>query len=296
MSDPFSDVLAALGTQSVRGTRLEAAGDWALSFDGRGRLKFVAVVKGRCWLLLAGQEPERLCEGDVLLLSNIRYTVASDPAVEAVDGMRLYEGPGRDTVRLGEACDTVMIGGGSGFADGCGSFVLDALPAFLRVEQTSPGAAAVARTLEALQDEVRLGAIGGSLVSERLADILVVEAVRAHVAASSDESVGWITALADRRIARAISLMHGDVARRWTVPMLARETGMSRSALTERFARRVGRPPMEYLTHWRMMLAQRKLAAGEAVAAVAADVGYTSQSAFAHAFKRITGRTPRRRR
>lgn len=294
--DPFSNVLAILGTRSVRGTGFEADGDWALSFDGRGRLKFVAITAGRCWLLLPNRAPEAMREGDVFLLSNTRYAVASDPAVEPVDGMALYAAPGHDLVRLGAGGETVMVGGGSGFADGCASFVLDALPSFLRIERGAPNAETITRTLAALHAEVRSGALGGTLVAERLADILVVEAVRAHVATSPVESVCWITALADARIAKAIRLMQGDIARRWTVPMLAREVGMSRSALAQQFSQRVGRPPLDYLTRWRMLLAQRKLAAGAAVATVAEDVGYKSQSAFAHAFKRMTGRTPRRGR
>jgi len=240
MYDLFSEVLAVLGTRSVRGTALEASGDWALSFDGRARLKFVAVVRGGCWLMLPDHVPEPLAEGDVVLLSNAHYTVASDPNLEPADGMDLYSLPGQDTVRLGGGCDTVLIGGGSGFAEGCASFVLDALPRFLRIDRLSPGAEAVARTLTSLQDEV-----------------------------------------------------HTEVARRWTVPILAREIGISRSALTLRFSQRVGRPPLDYLTQWRMLLAQRKLARGQAVSEVAAEVGYTSQSAFAHAFKRTMGRTPR---
>ena len=151
--DPFSQVLATLGTRSVRGTSLSAGGNWALSFDGRERLKLVAVVRGRCCLLMQGREPETLVEGDVVLLSNRQYTVASGPEIEPVDGMALYSGPGNDAVRLGTGDETVMIGGGSGFASASGSFVLDALPHFLRVERASQAAKSVARTLQALQAE-----------------------------------------------------------------------------------------------------------------------------------------------
>ncbi|MBZ8134412.1 AraC family transcriptional regulator [Afifella sp. IM 167] len=296
MPDPFSDVLRALGTRSVRGTRLEASGAWSLAFDGRSRLKFVAITRGRCWLLLPDHPAEALSQGDVFLLSDTSYTVASDPTIEPVDGMALYAAPGQDVVRLGDGSDTVMMGGGSGFADGCAAFVLEALPPFLRIDCTSPNAEAVARTLASLQAEIGHGEVGASLVAERLAEILVVEAVRAYLATIPSDSVGWIAALADPRIGKALRAMHGDVARRWTVPMLAAEAGMSRSAFTERFANRVGRPPLDYLTNWRMVLAQRKLDGGQSVAAVANAVGYNSQSAFAHAFKRTFGRTPRARR
>lgn len=293
IADPFSEVLAALGARSVRGTGLEAAGNWALAFDGRARLKFVAVTRGHCWLLLPDHSPEALVEGDVVLISDTRYTVASDPSVEPMDGMPLYAAPGQDLVRLGAANETALLGGGSGFADGSAAFVLDALPKFLRIDARSSTAEAVARTLNALRVEVAHAELGGSLVAERLAEILVVAAVRAFVATNPKNSVGWITALAEPRIGRALRLMHGDVGYRWTAPMLASEVGMSRSAFTQRFTERVGRPPLEYLTHWRMVLAPHKLKAGETVAAVASSVGYNSQSAFAHAFKRTLGRTPR---
>lgn len=291
--DPFSEVLAALGARSVRATGLEAAGDWSLAFDGRARLKFVALTQGRCWLLLPDLPPEALEEGDIVLLSDTQYVVASDPKLETVDGMQLYASPGQDMVRLGDGDKTIMMGGGCGFSDGSARFVLDAMPTYLRIDRTSSSAEAVARTLTAMQTEVDQGAVGGSLVVERLAEILVVEAVRAYIASSPSDSIGWITALADPGIGKALRIMHGDVARRWTVPMLATAVGMSRSAFADRFSARVGCAPIDYLTRWRMALAQRKLDAGHAVGAVAEAVGYTSQSAFAHAFKRIVGRTPR---
>lgn len=293
MNDTFSDVLTVLGTSSVRGTSLEAGGKWALSFDGRDRLKFVAVLKGRCWLVLADRPPEALDAGDVILLVDTCYTVASDPGLEPSDGMMLYASPGHNTVRLGEHCDTVMIGGGSGFAPGCGSFVFDALPRFLKIPPRSPSARNIASTLAALKDEADAERLGGGLVAARLADILVVEAIRAYVATHPEDKLSWISALADPRLAKVIRLMHEDVARRWTIEALAREVGMSRSALTLRFSRRVGRPPLDYLTRWRMILAQRELARGRGVPEVAAAVGYASQSAFAHAFKRTMGHTPR---
>jgi AraC-like DNA-binding protein len=293
IADPFSEVLAALGARSVRGTGLEAAGDWALAFDGRMRLKFVTVTRGRCWLLLPKHSPQALMEGDLVLISDTRYTVASDPAVEPMDGMPLFAAPGQDLVRLGAANETALIGGGSGFADGSAAFVLDALPKFLRVDPASSTAEAVARTLNALRTEVACTELGSSLAAERLAEILVIAAVRAFVATSPKSSVGWITALADPRIGKALRLLHADVAYRWTVPMLAAEVGMSRSAFSQRFTERVGQPPLDYLTRWRMVLAQQKLKENQTVATVAAAVGYSSQSAFAHAFKRTLGRTPR---
>lgn len=295
MKDPFSEVLSVLETQSVRGTSLEAGGTWSLSFDGRLRLKFIAVLTGQCWLILADRDPEPLIEGDVILLSNTSYTVASHPNIEPCDGMTLYAPSGHNTVRLGDRIETMLMGGGSGFASVNASFLLDALPTFLRVDPCSASAHSIARTLSALKEESDADKVGGSLVAERLAEILIVEAIRSYISTDPNENIGWIAALADARIARAMRLMHNDVARRWTIDSLAREIGMSRSSLTLRFSQRVGRAPMDYLTRWRMILAERQLARGSSISDVALSVGYTSQSAFTHAFKRVMGRTPRGR-
>lgn len=292
--DPLSTVLAALGARSVRGTRLEASGAWALSFQGQGRLKFVAVLQGHCWLLLPDIPPEALMQGDVFLLSDTPFTVASDPAVTPIDGSPLYDASGRDVVRVGTFAETIMIGGGCAFADDEASFILDALPVFLRVDRTSPRAVAIAGTLELLGAEVSGGQLGTLLVTERLAEVLVVQAIRTYVDAGTTDRVGWIAALSDPQIGAALRLMHGDVARPWTAPMLAAAVGMSRSAFTQRFSTRVGRPPLDYLTSWRMVLARRKLGqSGACIAQIATEVGYSSPAAFAHAFKRTLGHTPR---
>jgi transcriptional regulator GlxA family with amidase domain len=131
-------------------------------------------------------------------------------------------------------------------------------------------------------------------VTARLAELLLVEVIRAYVAADGPDRTGWIGALGDPHVGAALRLMHGEVARPWTVAVLAAQVGMSRSAFAARFAERVGKPPLDYLTRWRMELARRMLREGRRdVAQVAAQVGYSSQSAFGHAFKRTFGHSPR---
>ncbi|MGK3987263.1 AraC family transcriptional regulator [Sorangium sp. So ce136] len=294
--DPLSDVLSALGVRSVRSTRFEASGDWALAFPGKARLKFVALLRGRCWMLLPDHPPEALTEGDVFLIGDTPYTVASDPAIEPVDGAPFYAQPDHDVLRLGDGLQTGLLGGSVDFADGDAAFILEALPAFLRVDRASPGAGAVVRTLACLEAELGEDRPGAPLITDRLAEILMVEAIRAYIAMGAEDRVGWIGALADRQVGAALRLMHGEVAEPWTVARLAARVGMSRSAFSARFVARVGRPPLDYLTHWRMVLARRLLSVSQGrdpIASVAAEVGYSSQSAFAHAFKRTFGYPPR---
>jgi AraC-like DNA-binding protein len=293
-TDPLSDVLTVLGARSVRRTRFEASGNWALTFPAQPRLKFVALLRGACWVLLPDQTPQPVVAGDVFLIGNIPYIVASDPEVAPVDGAALYNEPGREVVHLG-GDETVMLGGGIAFNDAGTAFLFDGLPRFLRIDGASPSANAVTRTLDLLEAEVGHARLGGTLVTMRLAEVLLVEAIRAYVADQGNSCVGWIGALGDRQIGDALRLMHAEVGHPWTVASLAARVGMSRSAFSSRFTNLVGQSPLAYLTHWRMMLARKLLGEGNIdVANVALKVGYTSQSAFGHAFKRTFGHSPGR--
>src|SRR6185312_13635957 len=132
LSDPLSDVLAALDARATRRARLEAAGDWALAFPALDRLKLVAVVRGSCWLMPADRDPQHMVAGDVCVIGRTAYAVASDPALPPIDGEPLFEAPDSDVLRLG-GDDTVMLGGGVLFARGNANFLLDMLPAFMLV-------------------------------------------------------------------------------------------------------------------------------------------------------------------
>jgi len=96
-------------------------------------------------------------------------------------------------------------------------------------------------------------------------------------------------------VARALVRVHANPARRWTADDLAREAGTSRTVLAERFNALLGRPPIDYVTSWRIQLAADRLRNGrDGIAAIAAEVGYESEAAFNRAFKRVTGITPGR--
>jgi len=291
--DALSDVLGIVGARLLRRTRLEASGTWAFAFPGGPRLKFVALLRGQCWMLLPDQSPLSMEEGDVFLLGDTGYVVANAPDTPAVDGTPLYDDPKCDVACIGTGCDTVLLGGGLDF-DGDASFVLESLPTFFHVDGGTPAASTVARTLAPIEAEVTGDRPGASLVTTRLVEVLLVEALRAFVATAGEDRVGWLTALGDRRIGAALKLMHSDVAHPWTVNALASRVGMSRSSFSAHFSARVGRPPLDYLIRWRMLLAQHLLERGRmSVAAVALEVGYDSQSAFTNAFKRVVGDTPR---
>jgi AraC-like DNA-binding protein len=135
--------------------------------------------------------------------------------------------------------------------------------------------------------------LGSEAVLERLAEMLLVDAIRRHCDDLPAEATGWLAALRDRFVGHALALMHERPSAPWTIEDLSSQIGLSRSALHERFAALVGQPPVQYLTNWRMQLASRKLLEGRSsVAAIAVDVGYDSEAAFARAFKRLVGMPP----
>ncbi|MFD0388137.1 helix-turn-helix transcriptional regulator [Tistrella bauzanensis] len=131
-------------------------------------------------------------------------------------------------------------------------------------------------------------------MSARLADVLVVEAIRACAGSAGQSDMGWLGALSDARLGRALRAIHQDVAQPWTVARLAGVAGMSRAAFSAEFTRRVGRPPLAYVRTWRLTIARAALMrGGTTIAQVASEVGYTSQSAFTHAFRQAFGSPPK---
>jgi AraC-like DNA-binding protein len=149
-------------------------------------------------------------------------------------------------------------------------------------------------SLERMREELRNPQPGGSLIAQQLAYMMLVQALRLHLADGSTGSVGWLFALADKQMSAAITCMHDDPGHPWTLGTLAARVGMSRSVFAQRFKQTVGSTPMEYLARWRMMLAGERLKQpGDSISTIASSLGYESESAFGKAFRRVMGCSPR---
>ena len=214
--------------------------------------------------------------------------------------------PGRDIIRLparGQLWSMRHGGGGERTRVVCGFLgcdgpetnpVLASLPPIVKLTLREGAAAEWIRsTLRYAAEEVAAGRPGSETVLEKVSELLFVETVRRHTEQLPEDEVGWLAGLRDPYVARTLALIHGDVARAWTVDELGREAGLSRSALADRFIRLLGVPPIHYLARWRMQVARQKLRNTAASLAQVADmVGYESEAAFSRAFKKAIGVSP----
>lgn len=148
-----------------------------------------------------------------------------------------------------------------------------------------------------LVEEAGSGTVGSEAMLAKMSEVLFVDILRRHVASLPQEQLGWLTGARDPVVGKSLGLLHRRVSHRWTIADLAREVGLSRSALVERFTRFLSEPPMTYLTRWRLQLAAGALTGtSKGVAEIAAEVGYESEAAFNRAFKREFGLPPARYR
>jgi AraC-like DNA-binding protein len=262
------------------------------------------VIEGELHIRLDGADgadgaSHVIAGGEIVILPrNDPHLMGSDLSLPPVPGRDVVQPPsggGLYSIHHGGNGErTQMICGFLGCANIEGNPVISTLPPLLKLN-VEQGAAAewIRSTFQYAADEVAAGRPGSETVLAKLSELLFVETVRRHAESLPDGQTGWLAGLREPPVARALALLHGDVARRWTVDELGREVGLSRSALAERFIRLIGAPPMHYLANWRMQVAAQKLRNTSAsLAQVAEIVGYESEAAFSRAFKKTFGAAP----
>jgi len=295
--DPLSDVLSLLKPQSHVSAGFDAGGDWAIAFPGNIGIKCYAVVSGGCVLVVEGvEEPVRLAAGDCFLLPSGRaFRIASDVAVKPVEASTVFPPPrAGGVVTYNGGGDVFLVGSRFTLSGAHAGILMGMMPPIVHIKKESDQAA-LRWSVERMMQELREPRPGHFLVAQHLAHLMLIQALRMHMAEGLRGGVGWLFALADRQMGAAIGAIHADPARRWTLNALAAEAGMSRSSFALKFKQTVGTAPMDYLTRWRMLLAGDRLAhSGDSIAAIALSLGYESESAFSTAFKRVMGSAPRR--
>ena len=298
--DPLGEALHFLRMSGVFYTRSEFSAPWGLEMPAMpGTVMFHAVTAGSCWLAVGEREPRHLRPGEFALVPHGEgHRLLSEPGAATPD---LFSLP---LERVSERYEILRHGGG-GEPTGmiCGAVrlghpaaqhLLALLPSAVVIEPwRTPEADWMQSALRLMGAETQTIRPGGEAIVTRLADILVIQAIRAWIREHGAAEAGWLGALRDEQIGPAMLLVHREPERDWTVASLAEEVAMSRSAFTARFSALVGEPPMAYVRRWRMYAALTLLRDGsEPLAAIADKLGYRSEAAFSRAFKRVMGTTP----
>jgi AraC-like DNA-binding protein len=294
--DPLSEVLALMKPQIYVSGGFAVPGDMAIQFPKHQGIKCYAMLAGQCWLAVEGvPEPVLLHAGDCFLLPRgLPFRLATDlllePVLYTVAFARL--GVRREAPGVTEGA-RYIAGGHFALTGGHAKMLLDSLPPIVHIRRESDKSA-MRWSLERLREELRDPQPGGSLIAQQLAYMILIQALRLHLADAASAGRGWLSALSDKHMSIAIASMHNDPGYPWTLQSLAERVGMSRSVFSLRFRETVGATPMEYLTRWRMLLAADRLKnSSDGLSAIAQSLGYESESAFGKAFRRVMGCSPR---
>jgi AraC-like DNA-binding protein len=294
--DPLSEVLALMKPQPYVAGGFAVLGDMAIHFPKHQGIKCYAMLSGQCWLVVEGvPEPVLLDAGDCFLLPRgLPFRLTTDLSLEPVLYTDAFarlsmrsEAPGvTDGARY-------IAGGHFALTGGYSEMILHSLPPIVHIRRESDKAA-MRWSLERMREELSDPQPGSSLIAQQLVYMMLIQALRLHLADAASAGRGWLSALSDKNMSLAIASMHADPGYPWTLQSLAERVGMSRSVFALRFRETVGATPMEYLTRWRMLLAADRLKnSSDGLSVISQSLGYESESAFGKAFRRVMGCSPR---
>jgi AraC-like DNA-binding protein len=297
---PLSDLFGSMSIQEVTYKRLEVKAPWGFRIPGKAgpRIRFVSLVRGSALLRFKNQrQPISLSRGDVYififndepytLVDDLRSTVVDYSEVEklGVDGVIQYGGTGSLTTFVGGSFTMNTFGSPP---------ISTILPRFLHLRSEQNRNYAFQSVLDLLAAETAHPGLGSSSLISRLYETLFLYAVRAYASNHAAPGKGWLAAISDKHLSKAIYAMRWGLEKNWTVESLAREASMSRSAFALRFKTILGQTPLEYLTRWRMYRAGAIIRLNNSsLSEVASAVGYGSESSFSRVFRREMGLAPR---
>lgn len=290
--DPLSEIIALLRPSAAVSKPISARGRWGVRYQAHDAPGFMIVLSGQAWIAFEGRGPQRLVDGDFLLLPTTpAFSLYSDPGVVCTSVE-----PRNDAVRHGEPDgepDFISLGGSFAFERINAPLLLALLPDLVHIPASLGRTTRFGRLVDLLAEECAADLPGKELIVKRMLETLLVEALRWHGMDGEKVPTGLLKGLQDPALARVLRAVHADVRQSWTVAEMARIAGMSRSAFAARFVETIGCAPIEYLARWRMALAKDALAQGmKSLDRIAGEIGYESASAFSTAFRKRQGCAP----
>lgn len=301
-SDTLGETLYSLRLNGMVYANSELSAPWGVEMPPMaGKMMFHIVSQGGCWLRFPDHDDVYLRPGELALLPRGEgHSICSDTHI---DCQPFFDIP---VSKLSERFELMHYGGGGeqtlltcgvlSFDHVVGEKLIAQLPPLIHMHSENGQLPGSLQTLiELLGEEASALGAGGETVVAHLADIIVIKAIRYWVEHSPEASKGWLGALKDPKIGKALALMHAHPESAWTVERLATQAGMSRSGFSARFTEVIGTSAKQYLTEWRMNLARMKIMQSPvSLVELAEDLGYTSEAAFSRAYKRVFGTPPLR--
>jgi AraC-like DNA-binding protein len=315
-ADTLSDVLRTIRLSGATFFRVAARAPWVAEQPGpeiilpkilpgaSHMIAYHVVIEGRCFANLIGGAPIALEAGEAIV-----FTRGDPHVMSSSPGMRGDPfSPGViDAATRGQLPFFINFGGSGPISARvvCGFLacnarafnpLLESLPPVVKAgDSRSSNAGRLGQLIDWAIIETAEHRAGGESVLAKLSELMFIEVVRRYLESLPPERAGWLAGLRDPFVGKALSVMHGATARSWTTEQLAKEVGVSRSVLAQRFRSMVGIPPMQYLVKWRMQVASELLSRGSAAAneaTIATEIGYGSVAAFSRAFKKVVGVSP----
>jgi AraC-like DNA-binding protein len=311
-ADTLSEVLRAVSLTGAVFFSVKASEPWVAEAPAACELgpfimpgiehviEYHVVTAGSCWGGIVNEAPVRLEAGDIIVFpQGDPHVMSSAPGMRGTPEIEVAR-----RARMGRLPVHLVVGeGGDPSAElvcgflGCDARpfnpLLSTLPRTLVVRRSPGGGGVIEQLIQLALAESQTPSAGGECVLSRLSELLFVEVVRRHLATLGPDQVGWLAGLRNESIGRVLGILHERSAHPFSLDELAREVGLSRSVLAERFTHFVGVAPMQYLAQWRMQLASGLLASTTlSLSQVAERVGYGSEAALSRAFKRCVGLAP----
>ena len=297
--DPLGEALHALRLSGTFFCRSEVSAPWGIGLPPMSdSLMFHILTEGSAWITFPNGEQFSMEAGDFALVPQGRgHAIVDAPETHATnlyDYERPLLSPRYELLEIDEGGEAAgLICGVGSIKDPAARRMVGLLPRIIQMKASAPGNEWLRSSVQIMMEEARNLGPGGDAVITRFSDIFVVQAIRHWLNTDPHAQTGWLGALQDPQVGRALSLIHRDPTHPWTVEALAAAVGVSRSGLAARFADLVGETPMTYLRQWRFEVARNWLRdTDQTQAEIAEQLGYESEASFSRAFKKATGQTP----
>ena len=299
-SDPLGQALYQLRLNGSLYCQSELSSPWGLSMpEMPGEMMFHIILKGNCWLSFDGESHVPLPQGSLALVPKGQgHSISSHAGVGCTP---LFDVP---VQQISERYELMRFGGNGeptsllcgvvSFDPIAGAKLIEQLPKSIVLTPSNEDQSTwLKSTLQLIAIEAQRLRLGGETIMAHLADIIVIQAIRHWIETADAAKAGWLGALKDPKLGKALVAIHSQPSESWTVDQLAKAAGMSRSGFSARFTQVIGTSVKQYLTHWRMTIARSKILSGDmTLGELSEELGYQSEAAFSRAYKRVMGESP----